>query len=160
MSLRVVCLDINDTMLEMAKQKGADAIFNPQKNSKFVREIRKLTNSRGCHAATVFSDANAAYVTGQRVLAFNGLLMVVGIPERPLEFPAFAISTNLFRVQGASNGTPAEMRKAVEFTERHQIIPDVEFRKLDEMPEMWNELATGKAKTRMVVVFGDAQSKL
>lgn len=160
MGLRVICLDVNDTMLDMAKQKGADVTFNPQTNPKFVREIRRMTNSRGCHAAAVFSDANAAYATGQRVLAFNGLLMIVGLPERPLELPASAISTNLFRIKGASNGTAREMGKAVRFTSEHQIIPEVEFRSLDEMPQMWEEMATGKAKTRMVVVFGDERSKL
>ena len=160
MGLRVIGIDLNNTMLEKAKQNQADATFNPLKNPKYVREIRAMTKSRGCHAAAVFSDANAAYETAQRVLAFNGLLMIVGLPEKPLAFPAFAISTNLFRVKGASNGTAAEMKKAIEFTSQHQVVPEVEFRSLDEMPQMWNEMAQGKASKKMVVLFGNNKSKL
>ena len=160
MGLKVVCLDINDEMLDIANQNGADATFNPVRTPKFIQDLRKLTGSRGCHAAAVFSDANAAYATAQRVLMFNGLLMIVGLPEKPLEVPAFAISLNLIRVKGASNGTAAEMKKAVEFTAKHQIIPDVEFRKLEEMPQMWEEFLQGKAKKRMVVLFGDERSRL
>jgi D-arabinose 1-dehydrogenase-like Zn-dependent alcohol dehydrogenase len=156
----VVALDIKDSMLEMAKRNGADEILNPQSDSTFVRRIRKLTGKRGCNAAAVFSDANAAYTTAQRVVMFDGLLMVVGIPEKLLQFPAFAISTNLFRVAGASNGRPEEMKKAVEFTRKHQIVPDVTFRKLEEMPQMWDELSSGKATARMVVLFGESNSKL
>jgi D-arabinose 1-dehydrogenase-like Zn-dependent alcohol dehydrogenase len=158
--LRVVALDISDTMLEMAKRNGADKILNPQSDPTFVKHIRKWTGKRGCHAAAVFSDSSAAYTTAQRALMFDGLLMVVGMPEKPLQFPAFAVSTNLFRVAGASNGRPEEMKKAVEFTRKHQIVPDVTFRKLEEMPQMWDELSSGKATTRMVVLFGESNSKL
>ncbi|KAF2160817.1 hypothetical protein M409DRAFT_70142 [Zasmidium cellare ATCC 36951] len=160
MGLKICCLDVNDQVLETASQNGADAIFNTQKDPKFVRKIRQLTQSRGCHAAVVFSDAEAAYTTAQRILTFDGLLMVVGMPDTPLKFPAFAISTNLIRVKGASNGTAAELKKAVDFMAKHHIVPDVQFRPLEEMPQMWWEMANGKAKGKLGVSFIDAKSRL
>lgn len=160
MGLKVVGLDINDQMLDIVKKCGADVAFNPKSKPDFYKDIRKLTNSRGCHAAAVFSDSNAAYSTAQRALCFNGILMVVGIPEKPLEFSAAALSLGLFRIKGASNGTPEEAKKAVDFTVKHRIVPELEFRKLEEMPEMWDEMSQGKASRRMVVLFGDKDSKL
>lgn len=160
MGLNVVGLDINDQALDGMKQCGVEATFNPKTKPKFHQELRKLTKSRGCHAAAVFSDSNAAYDTAQRALDFNGLLMVVGLPEKGLQLPAFAVSLSLFRVKGSSNGTPAQMKKAVDFTAEHQIIPTVEFRNLDEMPQMWEEMAQGRAKTRMVVLFDNSRSKI
>lgn len=160
MGLRVCCFDVDDNALESTRHNGADATFNTRKDSKFVRQVRQLTGRRGCHAAAVFSDADAAYATAQRVLNFDGLLMVVGMPDNPLKFPAFAISTNLFRVKGASNGTAAEMKKAVDFTAKHNIIPDIEFRNLDEMPQMWWEMANGKARRKLGVSFVSSKSKL
>ncbi|PPJ54846.1 hypothetical protein CBER1_07853 [Cercospora berteroae] len=160
MGLKVIGLDINDHMLETATKNGANATFNPRKDPKFFKAIRKLTGIRGCHAAAVFSDSNAAYATGVRSLTFNGLLMVVGMPDKPLELPAFAVSTNLYGVKGASNGTAAELKVAVDFTARHGIIPDCESRELDEMPQMWEEMAQGKAKKKLVVLFGNEKSKM
>lgn len=156
----MICLDLNDEVLELAKQKGAEATFNPLSNTAFTREIRKLTGSRGCHAAAVFSNAKAAYATAQRVLQFNGLLMVVGMPDQPLELSATVVSLNLIRIKGASNGTAVEMKKAVDFTRDHRIIPEVTFRQLDEMPQMWAELASGRAKAKMVVLFENSKSRL
>lgn len=160
MRLNVVGLDINDRMLGLAKTSGADATLNPKMKPDFHKELRTIIQSRGCHAAAVFSDSDVAYRTAQRVLAFNGVLMVVGLPDKALAIPAVPISLGLFRIKGASNGTAAEMKKAVDFTARHQIIPDVEFRRLDEMPQMWEEMGSGKATRRMVVVFGDSKSKI
>ncbi|KAM3417372.1 hypothetical protein BST61_g5622 [Cercospora zeina] len=160
MGLHVIGLDINDYMLETAIRNGADATFNPSKDGTFFKAIRKLTGTRGCHAAAVFSDSRAAYATAIRSLTFNGLLMVVGMPDKPLELPAFAVSTNLYRVKGASNGTAAELKEAVKFTAQHRIVPEVEFRGLHEMPQMWEEMAQGKAKRKLVVLFGSNQPKM
>ena len=36
-------------------------------------------------------------------------------------------------------------KKGVDFTAKHKIIPEVEFRKLDEMPQMYDEMERGVA---------------
>jgi D-arabinose 1-dehydrogenase-like Zn-dependent alcohol dehydrogenase len=160
MNLKVVCLDIDDHKLNMVKQNGADATFNPKTNPKFFKDVRKLTGRRGCHAAAVFSDSHAAYDTAKRALGFNGILMIVGLPETPLKFTSFEISMGLIRVRGAHQGAAREMKKAVDFTAEHHIIPDVEYRKLEEMPQMWELMLKGGPERRMVVLFGDQKSKL
>lgn len=160
MDLKVICMDLDDSKLEIVKGYGADAVINPKTNTKFHKDVRKLTGKRGCHAAAVFSDSQAAYNTAQRALDFNGILMVVGLPEKPLQLPAFPISLGMVRVRGAGTGTAKEMKKAVDFTAKHQIIPEVTYRKLDEMPQMWEEMKAGGPQRRMVVLFGEQKSKL
>ena len=159
MGLKVVCLDIDDRKLEMAKRDGADATFNP-KNKQFAKDIRKLTGRRGVDAAAVFSDSQAAYATAQRALDFNGALIVVGLPSTPLQFHPFNVSLSLFRIKGAGAGTAAQMKKAVDFTAKHKIVPEVAFRKLEEMPQMWEDLSQGKVERRQVVLFGNEKSRL
>ena len=158
--LKVLCMDLDDQKLETCKRHGADATINVKTNTKFYKDVRKLTGKRGVDAAAVFSDSQAAYNTAQRVLDFNGILMVVGLPEDNLKLPAFPISLGLVRVRGAGTGTAAEMKKAVDFTAKHKIIPEVQYRKLEEMPEMWQEMKSGGPQRRMVVLFGDQKSKL
>lgn len=160
MNLKVVALDIDDRMLERAKQCGADAAFNIKSNPSFHKELRKLTGTRGCHAAAVFSDSPAAYKTAQRALTISGLLMVVGLPEKPIELPSVLLSFNVLRIKGASIGNVTEAQRAVDFTAKHNIIPDVSFRSLDEMPQMYEDMKQGKVEKRMVVSFMDGKSKL
>lgn len=134
--------------------------LSPQRDPSFVEKIRQSTKPRGRHAAAVSDDVDAAYATAQRILAFDGLLMIVGMPDNPLRFPAFAISTNLIRVKGASNGTAAEMKKAVESSAKHHIVPDVHFRRLEEMPQMWWEMANGNASGKLDVSSFGSGSRL
>lgn len=152
MGLKVVGLDVNDDMLDIVKENGADAVINIKSNAKYVEEVKNLTGG-GCAAAAVYSNANPAYETAKKILKTTGLLMVIGLPDQPLQFQAFDVVANAYRIKGSNTGTPAEMPKAVEFTAKHQIIPEVVFRKLEEMPQMVDEMEQGKASKRMVVVF-------
>ena len=139
-------------MLSIVKKNGADEVFNTRTNPNWATELKKLTGS-GCHAAAVYSDASPAYETARKALKVKGLLMCIGLPAKPLEFPAFDVVCNIFLIKGANTGTPKEMKKAVEFTAKHQIIPEVDFRKLEEMAQMVEEMEQGRAPRRMVVLF-------
>ena len=161
MGLKVVALDINDSVLELIQQVGTredrdgvpDAVFNPIATPDYVKRIRKLTGLRGVHAAAAFSDNANAYATAQKILTYNGILMVVGMPPQDLKFSPMALSLGLIQVRGASNGTVQEVQRALNFTVKHGIIPDVQFRQLEDMPKMWEELEAGRATRRMVVRF-------
>jgi D-arabinose 1-dehydrogenase-like Zn-dependent alcohol dehydrogenase len=152
MGLKVVAIDVNDDMLEIVKKNGADAVFNSRTNSDYAAEVKKLTGN-GCNGVAVYSNASPAYVSARKVLRINGLLMAIGLPDKPLEFPAFEVVTNFYRIKGANTGTPKEMKKAVDFTAKHNIIPEVDFRKLEEMPRMVDEMERGEMKRRSVVLF-------
>lgn len=152
MGLKVVGIDVNDDMLEIVKKTGADATFNSRTDPDYVAGIKKLTGS-GLHAVAVYSNASPAYATARKVLKVNGLLMVIGLPDKPIEFPAFEVVTNLYRIKGSNTGVPKEMKKAVEFTAKHSIIPEVDFRKLEEMQQMVDEMERGEMKRRSVVLF-------
>lgn len=160
MGLKVVALDISDAVLELVQGHDQSAVpdtaFNPISSPDLVKRIRKLTGLRGVHAAAVFSDSTAAYATAQRILTYKGILMVVGMPTKDLSFSPMTLSLGLIEVRGASNGTVGEVARALDFTARHEIIPEVDFRRLEDMPQMWEEMETGRAKRRMVVLFQDS----
>ena len=64
MDLKVIGLDINDDVLQEAKDSGADIVIN-SKNANFEEEIRNATDG-GADAAVVFSAAQAAYDSATR----------------------------------------------------------------------------------------------
>lgn len=155
MGFKVIGIDINDATLEVCKQQGADAVFNSRSNANYVEELKKLTNG-GAHATAVFSDADAAYASAPNVLRIGGLVMAVGIPKSPYSLSILDLCLGKYRIKGESTSTPQRMHKAVEFTCKHNILPEVEFRKLEELPKMMEEMGSGKATKRMAVLFEDA----
>lgn len=152
MGFKVVGVDINDDVLESVKQLGADAVVNSRTNSDFISEVKKITG-KGAHAAAVFSGASAAYATAPDLLRTGGLLMVIGIAPKDLQVSTFDLTTGRYRIKADSTSIPQRMAKAVEFTAKHGIQPDVEFRKLDDLPQMVTDMQGGKSKCRQVVVF-------
>lgn len=152
MGYKVVGLDINDDVLASVTAVGADAVFNSKTNPSYVEDVRKLTG-KGAHAAAVFSAANAAYASAIELLRVNGLLMVIGITKGPLPVSTFDLTTGRYRIKADSTGIPQRMKKAVDFTAKHGIQPDVDFRKLEDLPQMCEEMHNGQAKRRQVVVF-------
>lgn len=105
----------------MAKKVGADAVFNSMTNKNYVEEVKKLAGGKGVHAAAVFSAANAAYAGAPNVLRIGGLLMVIGIAPKPLDFiSTFDLTTGRYRVKADSTSIPQRMKKAVDFTGKHK----------------------------------------
>lgn len=67
MGFKVVGLDVSNAQLQDVKALGADLTFNTMEDGDFEAKLKKVTGG-GCHAAAVFSAANAAYETGPTVL--------------------------------------------------------------------------------------------
>lgn len=170
MGIKTIGLDINDNQLDVAKKVGAEAVFNSMKNKDYLEEIKKLTGGKGCHAAAVYSASNAAYAGAPDVLRTGGLLMVIGIAPKGLDFiNTFDLTTGRYRIKADSTGIPQRMKKAVDFTGKHRYVtsfdlwkrfltfrsiqPEVEFRKIDDLPQMVADMEAGKAEKRQVVVF-------
>jgi D-arabinose 1-dehydrogenase-like Zn-dependent alcohol dehydrogenase len=153
MGIKTIGLDINDAQLEAAKKAGADAVFNSMTNKNYVDEIKKLTG-KGCHAAAVYSASNAAYASAPNVLRIGGLLMVIGIAPKGLDFiTTFDLTTGRYRIKADSTSIPQRMKKAVDFTGKHNIQPEVEYNRIEDLPRMFADMHAGKAEKRQVVIF-------
>lgn len=152
MGLKVVGIDINDDVLESVKKLGADAVVNSKTTAGFADEVKKITG-KGAHASAVFSGSSAAYATAPDVLRTGGLLMVIGIAPKDLQISTFDLTTGRYRIKADSTSIPQRMPKAVDFTAKHKIQPNVEFRKIEDLPQMVDDMQAGKSKFRQVVKF-------
>ncbi|KIV84201.1 hypothetical protein PV11_06169 [Exophiala sideris] len=151
MGLKVVGIDINDEVLAEAKENGADVTINSRQPD-FDEHVKNLTRD-GADAAVVFSAAQAAYDSATKILKIGGILMVIGLPAKPLQFSALDLMRKLYQIRSESTGPPQQMPRAVEFISKHEIKPKVELYKLDQIHEMMDLMKSGKSKTRMAVVF-------
>ncbi|GAP89283.1 putative alcohol dehydrogenase [Rosellinia necatrix] len=153
MGYQVVGVDVSDESLASAREYGADHVFNSATAAEtYVEAIRGLSG-KGVHAAAVFSGANAAFDGAVPLLRTNGLLMVVGIAPRPLQVNSIDLITGRYRIKADSTGVPQRMPKAVAFTAKHNIQPNVDFRKIEDLPDMVADMRNGKARRRQVVTF-------
>lgn len=58
-----------------------------------------------------------------------------------------------YKLKSESTGIPQRMKKAVDFLAKHNIKPEVQHRRLEELDDMVNEMKAGKATKRMLVAF-------
>lgn len=123
MEYKTIGLDISDTQLDMAKKLGADAVFNTMTNRNYVAEVKELTSGKGCHAAAVYSASYAAYAGAPDILRIGGLLMVIGISPKGLDFVStLDLVLGKYRIKADSTGIPQRMKKAVEFAGKHRCV--------------------------------------
>ncbi|KAG9235568.1 alcohol dehydrogenase [Amylocarpus encephaloides] len=153
MGYNVVGIDINDSVLAQCKAQGADAIFNSMTNKTYVEELKKLTDG-GVRAVAVFSNADAAYAGAPPIIRNGGVLMVVGLPKNPLQISSMDLVLGRYKIKGESTSIPQRMKKAVEFTAKHNIHPEVDLRPgLRSVQDMVTEMQKGQSAKRMTVVF-------
>lgn len=152
MGFKVVGIDINNDVLKTAKEAGADLVYNSLANKEYIAELRAATNG-GADAAAVFSASQAAYNSATKILQIEGVLMVIGLPSKPLQFDSLDLMKKLYRIKSESTGPPQKMPKAMDFIAKHNIVPHVELYKLDQINEMIDKMKSGKVTSRMAVVF-------
>lgn len=151
MGFKVIGVDINNDVLKAASDAGADVTVNSQ-DKDYVERIKQVSNG-GAHAAVVFSAAHSAFGGAIEILRVAGILMIIGLPAKPLEFAAFDLMRNRFRVRSEATGPPHKMPRAVEFLSKNNIKTKVATYKLDQIQEMIDLMRSGKSTSRMAVVF-------
>ncbi|KAJ6023958.1 hypothetical protein N7540_004755 [Penicillium herquei] len=155
MGFQVIAIDINDKALQACEEQGADFIINSTSQADaYIAEVKSLT-SGGVHAAAVLSAATVAYKGAPALIRPGGVLMVVGIPADSLQVSAMDLVIGNYRIRAESTGIPQRMKKAVDFTAKHQILPQVEVSQdgLDGVDRMIREMRNGHSSKRMAVVF-------
>ena len=80
-------------------------------------------------------------------------MMVIGLPHQPVPISTMDLALGKYKVKSESTSIPQRMPKAVEFLAKHNIVPEVQHRKLDELNDMVNEMQAGTATMRMLVTF-------
>nr|WDW19288.1 enoyl reductase-like protein [Penicillium meliponae]CAG8993146.1 Dehydrogenase [Penicillium sclerotiorum] len=154
MGFNVVAVDINDKALETCKTQGADLTVNSKSDGEsHVDKVKNITQG-GVHAAAVFSAASAAYKGALGLIRTGGVLMAIGIPTENIPVSVYDLVVGNYRVKAESTGIPQRMKKAVDFTAEHGIVPQVEiWPSLEDVDQMVKRMQAGESSRRMGVVF-------
>jgi len=110
MGHNVIAIDITDDAIEEARICGADYTFNSMADKDWKKKIVELTKG-GVHAAVNFTASKKSYDDCPAIVkAGQGIIMVVGIPQQPLEFNGLDIALGRYQVKGSSNGSEFTFR--------------------------------------------------
>lgn len=157
MGFKVLGIDINDSILATAKAQGADAVLNSRTNPNYISEAKSIMDrgpNKGADAVAVFSAADAAYKSAPPLVKLGGIIMVVGLPANGVTFDALDIARGTYRIKGDSTGIPSRVKKAIDFTAKHNIRPEVEvYKSLDEVNGMVERMKKGEVTKRQLVQF-------
>jgi D-arabinose 1-dehydrogenase-like Zn-dependent alcohol dehydrogenase len=157
MGFNVLGVDINDEILNTIKSQGADVVFNSRTNTNYIEEARASMSrgpNKGADAVAVFSAADAAYRSAPPLVKLGGVIMVVGLPPGGVTFNALDVAIGTYRVKGDSTGIPSRMKKAIDFTAKYNIRPEVDvYKSLEEVNGMVERMKKGELTKRQLVQF-------
>ncbi|XP_019185345.1 PREDICTED: 8-hydroxygeraniol dehydrogenase-like isoform X3 [Ipomoea nil] len=89
------------------------------------------------------------------LLKTNGKLVMVGAPEKPLELPVFPLLMGRKVVAGSLIGGIKETQEMLDFSAKHNVVPEVEVVPVDYVNTAIERLANADVKYRFVLDIGN-----
>jgi len=89
------------------------------------------------------------------LLKSHGKLVMVGVPEKPLELPVFPLLMGRKMVGGSSVGGMKETQEMIDFAAKHKITADVEVIPIDYVNTAMERLSKTDVRYRFVIDIGN-----
>jgi uncharacterized zinc-type alcohol dehydrogenase-like protein len=117
--------------------------------SKNEAEMKKHTGSFNFILDAVSAQHDiGAYL---ELLKLDGNLVLVGVPEQPLQVPAFNLIMQRRSFAGSGIGGIAETQEMLDFCAQHQIACDIEMINIQQINEAYERLLKSDVKYRFVI---------
>lgn len=92
------------------------------------------------------------------LLKNNGKLILLGVPEKPLELPAFSLIMGRKTVAGSGIGGMKETQEMLDFAAKHNVTADIEVVPMDYVNTAMERLAKADVRYRFVIDIGNSLS--
>ncbi|KAH7520411.1 hypothetical protein FEM48_Zijuj08G0141000 [Ziziphus jujuba var. spinosa] len=90
------------------------------------------------------------------LLKSQGKLVLVGIPDKPLELPIFPLVMGRKTVVGTITGGMKETQEMIDFAAKHNITADVEVISMNYVNTAMERLAKNDVRYRFVIDIGNS----
>jgi alcohol dehydrogenase (NADP+) len=111
--------------------------------------FKKLRNSFDLILNTV--SANLELDKYLKLLDVDGTLVELGIPEHPMEVPAFAVALMRRSLAGSNIGGIAETQEMLDFCAEHDVAPEIEVISADYVNEAYERVLASDVRYRFVI---------
>ena len=145
MGAKVVVLTSSPAKVEDAKRLGADDAVLTSDTEQMAGYAGKI--DLVIDTVSVNHDVNA-YLN---LLAIDGTVVLVGLPNEPIEIGAFNVVKGRRSFSGSNIGGIVETQEMLEFCAEHGIVADIEMVQPDQINEAFKRLEKGDVKYRFVV---------
>jgi len=131
--------------VEDAKKLGADEVI-----------LTKEANWHTKHAGTfdfILDCVSAPHdiTPYMALLKRDSTLCTVGIPETPVQIPAFSVAIGRKSFAGSAIGGIEQTQEMLDFCGEHNIVSDIEMTSFDKVNEAWERVIKGDVKYRFVL---------
>jgi uncharacterized zinc-type alcohol dehydrogenase-like protein len=152
MGAYVVVFTTSPNKMEDAKALGADETVlstdaNVMKAQRGFDMILDTVSAK--HDVNVYLNA----------LKVDGSVVMVGLPNQPLEIGAFNVVNGRKSFSGSNIGGIAETQEVIDFCAKHGITADIELITVDQINEALERLEKGDVKYRFVIDLASLKNK-
>jgi D-arabinose 1-dehydrogenase-like Zn-dependent alcohol dehydrogenase len=133
-----------------AKKLGAHHYIDSESQN-VGAELEKLGGARIILSTITSGKAVNAALGG---LGINGKMIVVGNPDLPIEATGRLLIAGRRSISGWPSGSPIDSRDTLKFCALTGIRPMIEVFPLEQAPEAYERMQSGKARFRVVITTG------
>ncbi|KAK9012024.1 hypothetical protein V6N11_040094 [Hibiscus sabdariffa] len=140
------------TVISTSPSKQKEALENLGADSFLVSRVQdQLRAAIGTFDGIVTVSAQHPLLPLLGLLKSHGKLVVLGVPEKPLELPAFPLIQGRKLVGGSMIGGMKETQEMIDFAAEHGIKADTEVIAMDYVNAAMDRLLKGDVKYRFVI---------
>ncbi|MFO1371603.1 MAG: NAD(P)-dependent alcohol dehydrogenase [Candidatus Competibacteraceae bacterium] len=141
----VTAFSSSDSKRDEVLAMGAHRVVN----SRDEAQLGKIAGSLDFILSTVNVDLN--WQVFLNALAPKGRFHTVGVIPSPIPTAAFPLISGQKSISGSPLGSPATVRKMLDFCARHHIAPITEHFPMSQVNEAMAHLESGKARYRLIL---------
>jgi propanol-preferring alcohol dehydrogenase len=117
-----------------------------------IAQVQGMGGARAILATATGGDAMGPLVSG---LSARGKLIVVGVPQDPIQLNAFPLIFGGRSIYGSLTGAPIDNEDTLAFSVLENIRPMIEAVPLEQASDAYARMMEGKARFRMVLITND-----
>jgi D-arabinose 1-dehydrogenase-like Zn-dependent alcohol dehydrogenase len=144
---RTVAIARGQDKAPLAKQLGAH-VYIDSKTQDAMAELQKLGGAVVILSTVTDAATLAAAVNG---LAPNGKLIIVGVPEKPLDVDTLPMILGRRSIAGWPSGTGMDCEDTLRFSALAGVRPTIETFPLEKAADAYERMMSGKARFRAVL---------
>jgi propanol-preferring alcohol dehydrogenase len=151
MGFRTVAIGRGRDKEKLAKDLGANVYIDTSADNP-ATVLKRMGGARAILTTATSGDAMGPLVSG---LAVRGKLIVVGVPQDPIQLNAFPLVFGGRSVFGSLTGTAMDQEDTLAFSVLENIRPMIETAPLEQAADAYARMMQGKARFRMVLLTKD-----
>lgn len=148
MGRRVAAVDIADEKLELARELGADAVFNAA-NGDAVKEVQSQIG--GVHGAVITAVSTKAFEQALGMMKRGGTMALNGLPPGSFPLPIFEVVLKGLTVRGSIVGTRMDLSESLAFAADHAVESHFHWDDLDNINGIFGQMQQNKIDGRIVM---------